>query len=71
MKTKTLLVYYKSENAEGNIDVIIENAKTNFTGEELILKIKDLIKEANGWKNERKIIIVNIMNLTKILKELR
>ena len=71
MKTKTLLVYYKSENAEGNIDVIIENAKTNFTGEELILKIKDLIKEANGWKNERKIIIVIIMNLTKILKELR
>jgi len=71
MKTKTLLVYYKSENAEGNIDVIIENAKTNFTGEELILKIKDLIKEANSWKNERKIIIVNIMNLTKILKELR
>ena len=71
MKTKTLLVYYKSENVEGNIDITTENIKPNFTGEELVAKIKDVIREANGWGNEQKIIIVNIMNLTKILKELR
>ena len=71
MKTKTLLVYYKSENVEGNIDITIENIKPNFTGEELVAKIKDVIREANGWGNERKIIIANIINLTSMLKELR
>ncbi|MBF4804980.1 MAG: hypothetical protein HXM47_00110 [Pseudoleptotrichia goodfellowii] len=71
MKTKTLLVYYKSENVEGNIDITTENIKPNFTGEELVAKIKDVIREANGWGNEQKIIIANIINLTSMLKELR
>ncbi len=70
-KKSLLLIYYKSENVEGNIDVTAENMKSNFIERDLIIKIKDLIKEANGWENERKIIIANIINLTKILKELR
>ena len=70
-KKSLLLIYYKSENVEGNIDVTAENMKSNFIERDLIIKIKDLIKEANGWENERKIIIANIVNLTKILKELR
>ena len=70
-KKSLLLIYYKSENVEGNIDVTVENMKSNFIEIDLIIKIKDLIKEANGWENERKIIIANIINLTKILKELR
>ena len=70
-KKSLFLIYYKSENVEGNIDVTVENMKSNFIEIDLIIKIKDLIKEANGWENERKIIIANIINLTKILKELR
>nr|DAS17756.1 MAG TPA: hypothetical protein [Caudoviricetes sp.] len=70
-KKSLLLIYYKSENVEGNIDVTAENIKPDFSEKDLIIKVKEIIREANGWESEQKIIIANIINLTKILKELR
>ena len=70
-KKSLLLIYYKSENVEGNIDVTEENIKPDFSEKDLIIKVKEIIREANGWESEQKIIIANIINLTKILKELR
>lgn len=70
-KKSLLLIYYKSENVEGNIDVTAENIKPDFSEKDLIIKVKEIIREANGWRNEQKIIIANIINLTSMLKELR
>lgn len=70
-KKSLLLIYYKSENVEGNIDVTAENIKPDFSEKDLIIKVKEIIREANGWGNEQKIIIANIINLTSMLKELR
>ena len=70
-KKSLLLIYYKSENVEGNIDVTAENIKPDFSEKDLIIKVKEIIREANGWESEQKIIIANIINLTSMLKELR
>ena len=39
-KKSLLLIYYKSENVEGNIDVTAENIKPDFSEKDFIIKVK-------------------------------
>ena len=64
MNEKIYLICYETINEKGNIDIIVKSK--NLTEADFL----ELVKTAVNERVKEKFIITNIINLTKIRKEL-